>query len=703
MQDDLLEQQPAEEELAGGDEHLDSGEEAARKLVQEVQINVLGACQRHVRVSIPREEIDRYVEETVGKLALDAVVPGFRPGRAPRKLVERRFRKEVLQQVKSSLLNDSVAQLIDDYDLVPISEPELEEEHVLLPETGPMVYEFHLEVRPEFELPQWKGLELESLDEQVTDQDVEEAVRALLLRYGTLEPTPEPAAKGDHVTVNLTFRHGERLLRELREQELALAPRLLFRDAILEGFDALLAGARPGERRTGTLTLSSDVADPALRGQQVEVELEVLDVKRPQPAPINEALLQRVGGFQDEQELRQAVRRSLTLRYEFEARRHLRNQIRQKLLAQANWDLPPGHHPGPGQRSAVGYPGKHPVGLARALLAGTHRRRGGHQAHGRRYRPGSGSDRRPAAGKPAPGAGQAGEIQPDGRPLQPGHRAACAAKDSGSRHLHQGRTQEGGSLRHGAGRKRVRRSSPRVGAAIRRASPGAGRSQPVRFSHSRPARDISPTPCQRAAAMSPFPPAPQANYREYQRQRQLTLGDLLLENRIILLQGEIHDGNANEVVMKLLYLQSENRRKDIHFYLNSPGGSVTATLAIYDTMQILSCPVATYCVGLCASGAAVLLAGGTKGKRYALPHAKMMIHQPYGQVGGQVSDIEIQAKEILKTREMLNQILAQHTGQPIERIAKDTDRDFYMNAQEAKEYGLVDEILTRPPSPAEEE
>lgn len=203
--------------------------------------------------------------------------------------------------------------------------------------------------------------------------------------------------------------------------------------------------------------------------------------------------------------------------------------------------------------------------------------------------------------------------------------------------------------------------------------------------------------------MSAFPSAPQANYREYQRQRQLTLGDLLLENRIILLQGEIHDGNANEVVMKLLYLQSENRRKDIHFYLNSPGGSVTATLAIYDTMQILSCPVATYCVGLCASGAAVLLAGGTKGKRYALPHAKMMIHQPYGQVGGQVSDIEIQAKEILKTREMLNQILAQHTGQPIERIAKDTDRDFYMNAQEAKEYGLVDEILTRPPTQAEEE
>ena len=175
----------------------------------------------------------------------------------------------------------------------------------------------------------------------------------------------------------------------------------------------------------------------------------------------------------------------------------------------------------------------------------------------------------------------------------------------------------------------------------------------------------------------------------------MTLGDLLLENRIILLQGEIHDGNANELVMKLLYLQSENRRKDIHFYINSPGGSVSATLAIYDTMQILSCPVATYCVGLAASGGAVLLAGGAKGKRFVLPHAKVMIHQPFGQVGGQVSDIEIQANEILHTREVLNQILAQHTGQPIERIAKDTDRDFYMTAEQAKHYGLVDDILTK--------
>jgi ATP-dependent Clp protease protease subunit len=183
----------------------------------------------------------------------------------------------------------------------------------------------------------------------------------------------------------------------------------------------------------------------------------------------------------------------------------------------------------------------------------------------------------------------------------------------------------------------------------------------------------------------------------------MTLGDLLLENRIVFLQGEIHTGNANEVVMKLLYLQSENRRKDIHFYINSPGGDVVATLAIYDTMQILSCPVATYCVGQAASGGAVLLVGGTKGKRFILPNARVMLHQPFGGVQGQISDIEIQANEILHMREQLNAIIAKHTGQPIERIAKDTDRDFFLSAEAAKDYGVVDSILTRPPMDAIED
>ena len=189
------------------------------------------------------------------------------------------------------------------------------------------------------------------------------------------------------------------------------------------------------------------------------------------------------------------------------------------------------------------------------------------------------------------------------------------------------------------------------------------------------------------------PPVQPMASNGYQRTRQLGIGDLLLENRIIFLDGPIHDAMANLIVMKLLYLQSENRHQDIHLYINSPGGSVSATLAIYDTMQYLEPEVNCYCIGLAASGAAVLMAGGAKGKRYILPHAKMMIHQPYGQVGGQVSDIEIQAKEIIQTREVLNQILADHTGQPLERVAKDTERDRYLLPMQAKEYGLVDEVV----------
>ena len=196
-------------------------------------------------------------------------------------------------------------------------------------------------------------------------------------------------------------------------------------------------------------------------------------------------------------------------------------------------------------------------------------------------------------------------------------------------------------------------------------------------------------------ALHAYQPHNQRN-RDYTRQRQMTIGDLLLENRIVFLDGPIGDATANLIVMKLLFLQSENRHQDIHLYVNSPGGSVTATMAIYDTMQYLECEIATYCVGLAASGAAILVAGGTPKKRYALPHSKMMIHQPYGEVGGQVSDIEIQARDILQTRQILNEILARHTGQPLDVITRDTDRDRFLSSAEAKEYGLVDEVLSKP-------
>ncbi len=171
----------------------------------------------------------------------------------------------------------------------------------------------------------------------------------------------------------------------------------------------------------------------------------------------------------------------------------------------------------------------------------------------------------------------------------------------------------------------------------------------------------------------------------------------LLKDRIIFLLGEVDDESANLIVAQLLYLQFEDPKADIHLYINSPGGSVTAGMSIYDTMRYITCDVQTYCIGIAASMAATLLAAGTKGKRNILPHGEVMIHQVLGGFRGQATDIEIRTRHLLRTKRGMNEILAQLTGQPLERVEKDTDRDNFMSAREAKEYGLVDNILERMP------
>ncbi len=177
-------------------------------------------------------------------------------------------------------------------------------------------------------------------------------------------------------------------------------------------------------------------------------------------------------------------------------------------------------------------------------------------------------------------------------------------------------------------------------------------------------------------------------------ERAFDIFSLLLKERIIFLGYPIDDQIANVIIAQLLYLEREDPDKDVHIYINSPGGYVPSGLAIYDTMQLVRCDISTICVGMTASLAAILLCGGTKGKRYALPHAKVMLHQPSGGIGGQASDIKIQAEEILKTKTMLSEILSKHSGQPIEKVQEETERDRYMSVEEAKEWGLIDEILT---------
>ena len=178
-------------------------------------------------------------------------------------------------------------------------------------------------------------------------------------------------------------------------------------------------------------------------------------------------------------------------------------------------------------------------------------------------------------------------------------------------------------------------------------------------------------------------------------ERSYDIYSRLLLDRIVFISGEVTDEMANAVVAQLLFLQSQDASKRINVYVNSPGGSVTAGLAIYDTMQFVTCPVATYCIGQAASMGAVLLAAGEKGMRHALPNARIMIHQPWGGAEGKASDIEITAREILRLKERLNEILAFHSGKPVDEVVKDTDRDHFMSAEEAREWGIVDKVVTQ--------
>ena len=180
---------------------------------------------------------------------------------------------------------------------------------------------------------------------------------------------------------------------------------------------------------------------------------------------------------------------------------------------------------------------------------------------------------------------------------------------------------------------------------------------------------------------------------QYQRTREMTIDEILLENRVVFLIGEINHVSAARVMMQMLYLEDQKRGQEINLYINSPGGAVDDTLALYDTMQFISSKVATFCIGRAYSGGAVLLCAGTKGRRHILPHAKVMIHQPYGGVTGQTTDVQIQAEQIIKAKRTLNEIIAKHTGQTIEQVAKDGERDKFFDAHEAKDYGLVDKVF----------
>jgi trigger factor len=317
-------------------------EEEAPPLQLDVEVTSPSACERHVTVTISRDDIERYLDDAFGEMMPTANVPGFRIGRAPRKVVENRFRDEVIEQVKSALLLDSLEQISQEERFTAISEPDFDLEAVEVPKEGPMTFEFTIEVRPEFDLPKWKGLTLKRPVRDFTDADVDQQLEQMLSRYGQLVPHDGPAAEGDYVSVRTTTTaDGKQVARE-DEEVIRIRPTLSFRDARLEGFGKLMAGVQAGDRRDADITLSKDAPNAELRGQKVNIEFEVLDVKKLKLPELTPEFLQEIGNFESDEKLREAIRMNLQRQLEYQQQRNARAQISALLTKSADWQLPPG-------------------------------------------------------------------------------------------------------------------------------------------------------------------------------------------------------------------------------------------------------------------------------------------------------------------------------------------------------------------------
>ncbi|MCE9607843.1 MAG: trigger factor [Planctomycetia bacterium] len=319
----------------------EGAETTPKKLDLQVNIAKKSSCERHITVVIDRPDIERYFDNALKDLMPKAAVPGFRQGRAPRKLVETRFRKDVTDQVKGSLLMDSLSQVSTDNDLSPISEPSFDPLAVTLPEEGAMTFEFDIEVRPEFDMPNWKGLKIERPTREFTDADVDVQLKTLLASQGTLVPHDGTADAGDFVNLRITAKNGDEVVSETTHDGVCIRKSISFHDAKLDGFDKLLVGTKAGDKKTAEVEISENAANETLRGKKLNVELEVLEVKKVELPAMTPEFLQTLGDFESEDDLRSTVRKSLERRLQYHQQQQARKQILSSLTVAADWDLPP--------------------------------------------------------------------------------------------------------------------------------------------------------------------------------------------------------------------------------------------------------------------------------------------------------------------------------------------------------------------------
>jgi trigger factor len=332
---------PGREEAPAPDgEEPKEGEEPKHKLDLDVQITEAGPCRKHVKVAIARTDVDRQFDESLGEVKRDAAIPGFRPGHAPRQLVEKRFRKEVTGQVKSALLLACMEQLDEDYKLNPITQPNLDLEAIELPDDGPMRFEMEIEVQPDFPLPSYKQLTIKRLVRSIEETDVDAQLTSFLERHAQMVPKLQGGAEiGDFVTAHLRFHKDGVILNEAKEIQFRLQPELRFQDGSVANAGEVLSGSRPGDAREAEADIGLSSPDPALRGQTIRVSFQVLDLKFLRMPEVNTAFLRSIG-FDSLDELRTVVREVLERRLLYQQRQAMRRQILDQLIEQTPFDLP---------------------------------------------------------------------------------------------------------------------------------------------------------------------------------------------------------------------------------------------------------------------------------------------------------------------------------------------------------------------------
>lgn len=350
MSDDAEKKNPEDEEVtestaeaqdAGADAAAEGGEEKKEPLKLEVQVEERSACERHVLVKISRDDVERYFSKQFDELEPKAEVPGFRPGKAPRKLVEAKFRHQVADQVKGELLLDCMTQVNEEQDFSAISEPDFDFGAVEIPDEGPMTFEFDIEVRPEFDLPEWKGIEIERPTRDFTEDDINQQLKKILSKYADMVPHDGEAELNDYVVVNISSTKDGKKIASGQELTVQIRPTLSFPDAIVDDFDKAVVGAKAGSKKTVTAKISADCENEDLRGAEVELNVEILDVKRQEIPELDTEMLSTLGGFDDETQVRDAIKGELERQLTYHQNRSIREQIAGELTKSANWELPP--------------------------------------------------------------------------------------------------------------------------------------------------------------------------------------------------------------------------------------------------------------------------------------------------------------------------------------------------------------------------